>query len=654
MKLSVIIVNYNVEFYLEQCLLSVEKALVGIDSEIWVVDNNSVDYSIRMLKSKFPNVKLIENKVNSGFAVANNQAIREAKGEYIVLLNPDTIVDEDTFQNTLDYMVKNPDVGGLGVKMLDGKGNFLAESKRGLPTPQVAFFKIFGLAKLFPKSKIFGRYHLGFLDQEKIHEVDVLAGAFMLIPKKVLEEIGLLDERFFMYGEDIDLSYRITKAGYKNIYFPETSIIHFKGESTKKSSANYVFIFYQAMVLFAQKHFSSSHAKLFSFLINTAIYARAFAAIIFRAIKRIYLPLLDILLLFGGIYFIQDYWEITYLNENAYPWYYVAYVLPTYVLIWTLSALLSGSYDKPYTIWKSIKGMGLGTLVILVFYALLPETLRFSRAIILFSTVWGMFSLALLRGALNFLKFNDFIQHSSSEKRIAILGDLEESKRVAELLRTTPNPPGFIGIVNTKSTTIYQEGVIGDLNQMEDLITIYGISELVFCSDSLNASEIIGHMTRLNDSKIAYKIAPHKSSAVIGSQSISQAENLYMIDIDGILKPNNKRAKRLFDFLSALLLLVLSPICLWFVEGKTSFFSNIFKVMFGTKSWVGYDQKAYFQDEKLPAIKKGILFPKDAFPDKAISSDISAKLNLMYAQDYKLKNDFQILRKACKYLGRKT
>ena len=654
MKLSVIIVNYNVEFYLEQCLLSVEKALTGIDSEVWVVDNNSVDYSLRMLKSKFPDVLLIENKVNTGFAVANNQAIREANGEYIVLLNPDTIVEEDTFRNTLAYMDKNPDVGGLGVKMLDGKGNFLAESKRGLPTPQVAFYKVFGLAKLFPKSKVFGRYHLGFLDQEEIHEVDVLAGAFMLIPKKVLGEIGLLDERFFMYGEDIDLSYRITKAGYKNIYFPETSIIHFKGESTKKSSTNYVFIFYKAMVLFAQKHFSNRHAKLFSLLINSAIYARASVAIFYRAIKRIYLPFLDIALLFGGIYFIQEYWGITYLNENAYPWYYVTYVLPIYVLIWILSALLSGSYDRPYNVWKSIKGMGLGTLAILIFYALLPETLRFSRAIILFSTVWGMFSLGLLRGAFSFLKFSDFIQHTSGEKRIAILGDLKEAKRVAELLRTTPNPPGFIGIVNAKSFTTFQEGVIGDLSQIEDLITIYGISELVFCSDSLNASEIIGHMTKLNDSNIAYKIAPHKSSAVIGSQSISQAENLYMIDIDGILKPNNKRAKRLFDFISALSLLILSPICIWFVEQKASFFSNILKVIFGTKSWVGYDQKAYLQDEKLPSIKKGILFPKDAFPDKEISNDISAKLNLMYAQDYKLKNDFHILRKACKYLGRKA
>jgi len=653
MKLSIIIVNYNVEFYLEQCLLAVEKAQKGIESEVWVVDNNSVDYSIRMLKSKFPKVNLIANKENVGFAVANNQAIKKAKGEYILLLNPDTIVEEDTFLKVITYMDKHPKTGGLGVKMLDGKGNFLAESKRGLPSPQVAFFKILGMARLFPKSKFFGRYHLGFLDKDHIHEVDVLAGAFMLIPKKVLNEIGLLDERFFMYGEDIDISYRITKAGYKNIYFPETSIIHFKGESTQKSSANYVFIFYRAMVLFAQKHFSSRHAYLFRFLINVAIYTRASLAILFRIIQKIYLPIIEIAVLYIGIYFIQDYWEKTFLIEAEYPWYYVVYVIPIYILIWTLSGLISGAYDKPYSVWKSIKGIGLGTLIILVIYALLPESLRFSRAIILFSTIWAMFSLAMLRGILNILKFSDFTQNNIGEKRIGIIGELNETRRVAELIRNAPFSPGFIGLINSKNGNEFQEGVIGDLKQLEDLISIYKISELVFCSDSLDASEIIRLMARLNNAKIAFKIAPHKSTAVIGSQSISQAGNLYMIDIDGILKPNNKRAKRLFDFLFAVLLLILSPVCLLLVKHKRSFFSNVLSVLFGFKSWVGYDQSPFLSQDKLPSIKKGILFPKDAFPDKEISEDSSARLNLMYAQDYKLKNDMQILLKAFKYLGRK-
>jgi len=216
MKLSVIIVNYNVEHFLEQCLLSVRKAMANVIGEVYVVDNNSVDGSMAMVKDKFPEVKLIENKKNTGFSFANNQAIQLAKGEYILLLNPDTVVEEDTFEKVIAFMDSHPDAGGLGVKMLDGKGNFLPESKRGLPTPSVAFYKIFGLSKLFPKSKTFGKYHLGFLDKDKTHEVDVLSGAFMLLRKTTLDKIGLLDETFFMYGEDIDLSYRIKLDDYKN------------------------------------------------------------------------------------------------------------------------------------------------------------------------------------------------------------------------------------------------------------------------------------------------------------------------------------------------------------------------------------------------------------------------------------------------------
>ena len=282
MKLSVIIVNYNVKHFLEQCLISVGKAIESLPAEVIVVDNNSVDGSVEMVQAKFPWVQCIANKQNTGFSKANNQGILISKGEYVLLLNPDTLVEEDTFTKCVQFMDAHPVAGGLGVHMIDGKGNFLPESKRGLPSPAVAFYKIFGLSALFPKSKVFGKYHLGYLDKNKTHEVDILSGAFMMMRKSVLVKVGLLDEAFFMYGEDIDLSYRIIKGGYKNYYFPETRIIHYKGESTKKSSVNYVFVFYKAMVIFANKHFSQNNAKTFSFLINIAIYLRAGAAIFIR------------------------------------------------------------------------------------------------------------------------------------------------------------------------------------------------------------------------------------------------------------------------------------------------------------------------------------------------------------------------------------
>jgi len=264
LELSIIIVNYNVKHFLEQCLKSVYKALNGIEAEIIVVDNNSVDGSLNLIREKFNEVILVSNKKNSGFSVANNQGIKMAKGNNILLLNPDTIVQEDTFIKCLEFLDNHKDAGALGVKMYDGNGRFLPESKRGLPTPIVAFYKIFGLAYLFPQSKVFGNYHLGFLSKNKDHKVDILSGAFMMIKKEVLEKVGLLDEAFFMYGEDIDLSYRIKKAGYETSYFSQTNIIHYKGESTKKSSINYVFVFYRAMVIFAEKHFSKQNVKTFS------------------------------------------------------------------------------------------------------------------------------------------------------------------------------------------------------------------------------------------------------------------------------------------------------------------------------------------------------------------------------------------------------
>ena len=290
MKLSIVIVNYNVKYFLEQCLISVKEALEGIDGEVFVVDNNSVDGSQQMLKERFPDINVILNEQNVGFAKANNQAMRVANGEYILLLNPDTVVESDTFHKVIDFMDSHPDAGGLGVKMVDGKGKFLPESKRSLPTPEVSFYKIFGLSQLFPKSKRFGKYHLSYLDENQTHEVEILAGAFMLMRKSVLDKVGLLDETFFMYGEDIDLSHRIILGGYKNYYFPEARIIHYKGESTKKGSLNYVKMFYNAMKIFSEKHFSKKYAKTYSLIINFAIYFRAFIAVIERFIKKIFLP----------------------------------------------------------------------------------------------------------------------------------------------------------------------------------------------------------------------------------------------------------------------------------------------------------------------------------------------------------------------------
>lgn len=273
MTLSIIIVNYNVRLLLEQCLLSVRKAAVGIDAEVFVVDNVSSDGSLEYLTPLFPEIHFIANTENVGFSRANNQAIRQSKGEYVLLLNPDTVVGEETLKNVLRFMSEHPDAGAAGVKMIDGNGRFLPESKRSLPTPWNSFCKMFGLAALFPKSPLFGKYRLLYHDRNEVHKVEVLSGAFMMIRSEALAKSGLLDETFFMYGEDIDLSCRIFQAGYHIYYLPET-IIHYKGESTKKESLHYTKIFYGAMLIFFKKHYPH-YSVLFSILIKIAILLHA-------------------------------------------------------------------------------------------------------------------------------------------------------------------------------------------------------------------------------------------------------------------------------------------------------------------------------------------------------------------------------------------
>lgn len=622
--------------------------------EVFVVDNASVDGSVKMLKEKFPEVKLIANSENVGFAKANNQAIEVATGEYVLLLNPDTVIETDTFSKVVSFMDVNCDAGGLGVKMVDGKGNFLPESKRGLPTPSVAFYKIFGLSKLFPHSPRFSRYHLGHLDKDQTHKVEVLSGAFMLIRKIVLDKIGLLDEQFFMYGEDIDLSYRITSAGYSNYYFPETRIIHYKGESTKKGSLNYVFVFYNAMIIFARKHFSASNARLFSLLINMAIYFRASLSVAYRIFRKALLPILDVLLSFSGIFLLSRYWEqhVIYPGGGHYPPLFYSIVIPAYLLIWILSVYFSGGYDKPLKIWKSLSGMVTGTVIILVIYALLPTQFRFSRTLTILGALWGMFSMSSIRLLLHLANVPGYRFDSGQAKRFIILGEDEECHRVEDLLQKAFPGAGFIGLVKSGNGNVDRNGFLGNLSQIDEIITVYNIHEVIFCAKDVPAHQIIDQMSALQHRNVDFKIAPPESLSIIGSNSINTAGDLYVIDINSINKVNNRRNKRVFDVLASLFMLISFPLSAFIVKQPVSFLSNIFKVLIGLKSWTGYHPNQQ-TDHKLPGIREGILHPTDAFNDAAIDEQTISRLNILYARNYRLGNEFILIFKAFKHLDRK-
>ncbi len=645
MKLSVIIVNYNVRHFLRQCLQSVENAMGKTTTEVFVVDNNSVDGSVSMVRNSFSWVKLIENKENLGFSKANNQAIKQASGEYILLLNPDTVVEEDTFSKIVHFMDNHPEAGALGVKMIDGNGEFLPESKRGLPTPLVAFYKIAGLSALFPHSRKFGRYHLKYLNKEKIHEVDVLSGAFMMVRKKVVDQIGGLDETFFMYGEDIDWSYRITRAGYKNIYFPGTTIIHYKGESTKKESINYVVVFYNAMIIFAQKHFARKYASVFSFLIRMAIMLSAGLAIFKRVLKRLFIPVLDFLVLWGGFWLLTPLWEKYQFDAtNWFPDFYLTSVVPFYVLIWIVALVYSGGYDKPYKFFDILKGVGWGLLLLLIIYALLPEQYRFSRVMLLLGGLWATLTIPAMR--LMYRKIGGEETNKSQTRNAIVVGEYEDIERVQKIV-SNDFKVDLIGFVSVSDK--YDEKALGNLEHIEKIVKMNNVNEVIFSAQHLQARNIIRLMIMLGDPRLKFKIVSPDGISVIGSSTIHSLDDIYSVEVNAINKPANQRFKRTLDVLLSLMIIVLYPFLFFTVKQKTGLFRNAWHVLTGKMSWVGFGQTDRLHE--LPNIKKGVLHPGMLHPVENLSSELIQRINMIYAKDYRLINDLAIVFRLWKHLG---
>jgi O-antigen biosynthesis protein len=531
MKLSVIIVNYNVKYFLDQCLYSIFKSLNGIEGEVIVVDNNSVDGSEAMIRDKFPQVKLICNNENVGFSKANNQAIKLAQGEYVLCINPDTVIEESTLRICCDFMDSHPDAGGLGPKMIDGKGKYLPESKRGLPTPKVALYKILGLTKFFPESPVFARYYLGHLSKNEVNKIEILTGSFMFIRKSVLDQIGLFDETFFMYGEDIDLSYRILKAGYNNYYLPETTIIHYRGESTKKSTVNYVLIFYKAMKIFTEKHFSNNQAFIFSLLINIAINARAFLSIVKRAII-FFLPVcIDLLTFYAILTLTTVFWEKFYLQVYTYPPQFRHLLIPSYVLIWVLSLFISNAYTTPIKLKNALKGLLIGTILLFTLHALVPAELRFSRAIIVIGAIFILIVALFNRFILSLTKIREYTLVLKKNKRFAIVGYQEEAKRVKNILIKSGIIPQHIDFILPVDGETHSDFSC-NITKLGEIVSLHSIDEVIFCAKDISTQDIISNMKILNPTGIDFKIASPESYSVVGSNSTRDAGDIYVIKID--------------------------------------------------------------------------------------------------------------------------
>lgn len=624
--------NYNVRAYLEQCLRTVFTALEGVTGEVFVVDNLSTDGSVEMVREKFPAVKLIANTENVGFSRANNQAIRISAGEYVLLLNPDTVVGEDVFKRVVDFMDARPLIGGLGVKMIDGTGRFLPESKRGLPTPKVAFFKIIGLTRIFPRSRIFGRYHLGHLPEDTSAPIEILSGACMFLRKKTLDQVGLLDENFFMYGEDIDLSYRITLAGYENWYFPEARIIHYKGESTKKSSVNYVFVFYNAMAIFARKHFTQRGAGIFPWLINSSIYLSAAAAIAVRFLDRAMMPLLDlivVLLTLALSPIVPERWPV--LHELG-----LDLLIGTAVMAWIA---LFGGYDRPIRVGRPAKAM-----VILWLLTSLPLWITggpwhevLDVALPYFLAGLGF---VLLRALLHALRIDGLGQRHKDRERVLAIGTNRSARKALALLWQT-----HYGLGSTQ--VLAPDDLDARPEMLERIIREHGIGEVIFCARDMPWKVIIELMERLKRSMATFKIAQPGNEFIIGPSSIESINDLFLLEDHALNGPMARRNKRLVDVFFTFFLIIGFPLIAWSMRSPRTLWRNSIAVLKGDRSWVGYHPAAA-RMPRLPAIPTGVIDPLVGQDPDAIAI---GRANILYAKDYSAVNDLALLFKGFRSLG---
>ncbi|MBL8010026.1 MAG: glycosyltransferase [Flavobacteriales bacterium] len=637
MKLSVIIVNYNVRAYLEQCLRAVFAAMEGVPGEVFVVDNQSTDGSVEMVRERFPQVRLLANTENVGFSRANNQAIREAKGDHILLLNPDTIVGEDVFRTVVAYMDADPKVGGVGVKMIDGTGRFLPESKRGLPTPAVAFYKIIGLARLFPRSSVFGRYHLGHLPEDRTARIEILSGACMFLRKRTLDEVGLLDESFFMYGEDIDLSYRITLGGYENHYVPQARILHYKGESTKKSSVNYVFVFYNAMAIFARKHFTRKGPDLFSALIRGAIYLSAAGALLSRFFHRALLPLLDATALAALLLLAGPHVGVMQWADGA-----PRHLLPFLSAALTCLALF-GAYDRPIRLGHAVKGAAAATLLMAAWWSWRMQAWPGTWALLTCLVLMTGTAFAI-RGLLHLLRVKGYALRPSHRLRIAAIGSPERARQALDLLwqthfglgRQLVEPPEVLQ--RTKRTAELCRNL---RDQRYD--------EVVLCAGDLTWTTVIDALERLRTSGAVFKIAQPDGQAIISPNSIESLQDLLVLEAHAVNSPASRRTKRIADVVVSVVLMLTLPVNLWFVRQRRGYVANLWQVLLGRRTWVGYHRHPA-RAAKLPHLQRGVLDPVRALgvPADALIVD---RLNLMYAKDYRVWDDLRYIRRGFALMG---
>lgn len=604
--ISIVIVNYNVKDFLNDCIQSIYKSIFKGSYEIIVVDNNSNDNSTKELSTIYPQIKFIPLEENLGFSKANNIGFKEAKGEFILILNPDTILNSDTLQKTYDFFNTMSGIGAVGCKVLNNDLSFQLACRRSFPTPWNSFCKLFGLQQIFPKSKLFSKYNLTYLDENMTYEVDALIGAFILTKKNVLEEIGGFDESYFMYGEDLDLCYKIKKKNYKIFYFHETSIIHFKGESTKRSNLNEVRHFYNAMQIFVSKHYS--HSFTFLSLLRVGIKIREIITYFIKYKLDILLIILDLILI-SIIFPISN--KLRFGNFSGYPVenYFVYLYIVSFFGIF--AQFISGNYfEKDNSIRKGLIAGGI-TLLGAGFFLYTLRGLDLSR-IVLFITSMSFGVLSFFLRKLFFLKSdfksNNYLIYGDKNLRDEIYNELILKKLNVKIAN---NENQVFSILKEKTPYNIIVCDNSDLIDFKEKITQY--------SENINS---IINITDFKDFQFKYSI----SNTLYGSSFNKSKLDLLRI----------KFIKRFIDiFVSSFLL----TIGFLFILFNKNMFKNVLLLLAGKKTLVGLEAT-----NKKINYKIG-LFSLAKLNNSLLEENIS-ELNKYYINNYSLTLDFDIFIKS--------
>jgi GT2 family glycosyltransferase len=559
MQLSVIIVNYNVRAFLENAIVSVCKASGGLQAEVIVVDNASDDGSVEMMRQKFPSVKLIVNEKNLGFATANNIALREAHGKYVLLLNPDTVVQEDTLHVMMEFLDQHPDVGLAGCKILNPDGTLQLACRRSFPTPWVAFTKIVGLSAVFPRSKTFSRYNLEYLDPDDTYEVDAVSGSFMFFRREIVEQVGTLDEQFFMYGEDLDWCYRTKKAGWKICYVHATQIIHYKGESARRSDIDEVKLFYQAMRVFVQKHFA--RGPFVDTVLRVGIAVREQLAFLEKIAKPVSTALLDIIIVDASLLLGEFIWfgEVFHFPQYGYP---VILTIPALIVVTTMYAM--GAYTK-----RKLSASRTASSVIIGYLIISASTFffkqyGFSRMVVLIS---GVANVLVLPGwrlvAKTLFSVSGNKRKTLFGRRTLIVGVDASGQAVLQKLRARVDD-GYdvVGFVDTNRRRLGEKvagvEILGSIDNIGKVIEERRATEVIFSIDTLSYSDILSVIGRSRNKAVNFRLVPNSLEVIIGKTHIDELDDIPLVDIEyNIDRSANRLVKRLNDLVISLSVLLL-------------------------------------------------------------------------------------------------